>query len=125
TARMAVSRPPLQQLPSSDWTIRRAIIADPGQVMISVDYSAVEMRVRAALCQDETMIKAILDGEDLHSFTAARVFGPDFTKRQRSIAKAVGFGKVCGGGVAALVRQTGADAGGGRAAMEAEDGTRT
>jgi DNA polymerase I len=107
TARMSISRPPLQQLPSGDWTIRRALVADPGQVIVAADYSQVEMRVLAALCQDETLKAAILSGTDLHDFTAARVFGPDFTKRQRKVAKAIGFGKVYGGGKATVSRQTG------------------
>lgn len=107
TARMSISKPPLQQLPSGDWTIRRAMIADPGKLIIAADYSQVEMRVLAALCQDETLMEAIRSGTDLHDFTAARVFGPDFTKRQRKIAKAIGFGKVYGGGKATVSRQTG------------------
>ena len=108
TARMSISNPPLQQLPSSDWKIRRALIADPGQVIIAADYQAVEMRVLAALAEEETMKKAILDGEDLHSFTAKMVYGDDFTKAHRKIAKAVGFGKVYGGGATTIQRQTGA-----------------
>lgn len=108
TARMSISNPPLQQLPSGDWKIRRALIADPGNVIIAADYQAVEMRVLAALAEEETMKKAILDGEDLHSFTARMVYGDDFTKAHRKIAKAVGFGKVYGGGATTIQRQTGA-----------------
>lgn len=108
TARMSVSNPPLQQLPSSDWRIRRAIIADPGYVIASADYSQVEMRVLAALCEDAALVEAIKSGTDLHSFTAERVFGAGFTKQQRAIAKAIGFGKVYGGGKATIARQTGA-----------------
>lgn len=123
TARMSVSRPPLQQLPSSDWTIRRSFIADPGQVIIAADYQAVEMRVLAALSGDETMQKAIADGVDLHSFTAERVFGPGFTKQHRKISKAVGFGKVYGGGAATICRQTGADIESVKRALAAYDAT--
>lgn len=107
TARMSVSRPPLQQLPSSDWTIRRAIIADPGDLIIASDYDQVEMRVLAALAEDPVLIEAIKSGVDLHDFTAAKVFGKDFTKRHRKIAKAIGFGTVYGGGAATIARQTG------------------
>ncbi|MEU4568640.1 DNA polymerase [Micromonospora sp. NPDC023956] len=123
TARMSVSRPPLQQLPSSDWTIRRSFIADPGQVIVAADYQAVEMRVLAALSGDETMQKAIADGVDLHSFTAEKVFGPDFTKQHRKIAKAVGFGKVYGGGATTIARQTGAEMESVKAALAAYDAT--
>lgn len=108
TARMSISNPPLQQLPSGDWKIRRALIADPGHLIIAADYQAVEMRVLAALAEEETMKKAILDGEDLHSFTARMVYGEEFTKAHRKIAKAVGFGKVYGGGATTIQRQTGA-----------------
>lgn len=108
TARMSVSTPPLQQLPSGDWKIRRAVIADPGNLIIAADYQAVEMRVLAALAEEQTMIAAIVNGEDLHAFTARMVYGADFTKAHRKIAKAVGFGKVYGGGATTIQRQTGA-----------------
>lgn len=108
TARMSISRPPLQQLPSSDWMVRRALIADPGHLIIASDYSQVEMRVLAALCGDETLQQAIKDGVDLHDFTARLVFGENFTKRERKISKAIGFGKVYGGGATTICRQTGA-----------------
>lgn len=108
TARMSISRPPLQQLPSGDATVRRAVVADEGQMIISADYDQVEMRVLAALAGVRQMKHAIATGTDLHDYTAALVFGPDFTKFQRKLAKGVGFGKVYGGGAATLSRQTGA-----------------
>lgn len=123
TARMSISKPPLQQLPSGDWTIRRAMIADPGKLIIASDYSQVEMRVLAALCQDPTLMEAIKSGVDLHNFTAERVFGPDFTKRQRKVAKAIGFGKVYGGGKATVSRQTGVPEAEVAPAMAAYDAT--
>lgn len=123
TARMSVSRPPLQQLPSGDWTIRRALIADPGQAVIAADYAQVEMRVLAALCGDATLTEAILSGVDLHDFTARKVFGEGFTKQQRKIAKSIGFGKVYGGGVDTISRQTGAAPDAVRPALAAYDAT--
>lgn len=123
TGRMSISRPPLQQLPSGDWTIRRALIADPGHLIIASDYSQVEMRVLAALCQDETLVEAILSGTDLHDFTAERVFGAGFTKAQRKIAKAIGFGKVYGGGKTTVSRQTGVPESEVAPAMAAYDAT--
>lgn len=108
TARMAVSRPPLQQLPSGDWTIRRCIIADDGNVIFGVDYKAMELRVLAALAGVAKMKEAISAGRDLHDFTAELVYGPGFTKAQRKVAKGVGLGKVFGGGAASLSQQTGA-----------------
>jgi DNA polymerase-1 len=108
TARMSISGPPLQQLPSGDWTIRRALLADPGHRIFSVDYSAVEMRVLAALADEKTMKRAIAEGRDLHDFTAELIWGPGFTKQHRKMGKGVGFGKVYGGGATTLSRQTGA-----------------
>lgn len=123
TARMSVSSPPLQQLPSSDWVIRRAFIADPGHLFAASDFQAVEMRVLAALSQDETMKQAIASGEDLHAFTASRVFGPDFTPQHRKISKGIGFGKVYGGGADTICRQTGAPKDEVKSAMAAYDQT--
>lgn len=123
TARMSVSRPPLQQLPSSDWTVRRAFIADPGQVIIAADYAQVEMRVLAALAEEETMKQAIASGVDLHDFTAERIYGPAFTKAQRKLCKSVSFGKVYGGGAVSLARQSGASLEAVREAVRAYDET--
>ena len=123
TGRMSLSDPPLQQLPSGDWRIRRCMVADPGNVVLSVDFSQVEMRVLAGLSGDETMMEAIRTGTDLHDYTAALIFGPDFTKSQRKLAKGVGFGKVYGGGAETLSRQTGADIDAVRATIRAYDAT--
>jgi DNA polymerase-1 len=123
TARMSVSRPPLQQLPSADWTIRRAFVADPGQVIIAADYAQVEMRVLAALSEDVNMREAIASGADLHDWTATKIYGPEFTKFQRKLCKGVGFGKVYGGGAATLSRQTGAPIEQVREAIAAYDDT--
>jgi DNA polymerase-1 len=121
TARMSISSPPLQQLPSGDWTIRRALLADEGHRIISVDYSAVEMRVLAALADEKTMKRAIAEGRDLHDFTAELIWGPNFTKAHRKIGKGVGFGKVYGGGATTLSRQTGAPLDEVKAAVAAYD----
>jgi DNA polymerase I len=109
TARMAISAPPFQQLPSGDWTIRRAIIADPGHLILAVDYAQVEMRVLAALAQERRMTAAVLAGTDLHDNTATLMYGPGFTKPQRRMAKNAGFGAVYGGGAVTLARQTGVE----------------
>lgn len=129
TARMSISRPPLQQLPSSDWTIRRAFIADPGHLIVASDFAAVEMRVLAALADVPAMKQAIRDGADLHEFTAKLVLGEDGwaalskpdKKKARKLYKGVGFGKVYGGGAATLSRQTGAPVDGVRDAIRAYD----
>ncbi|MEU5974280.1 DNA polymerase [Streptomyces sp. NPDC047315] len=107
TGRMSVTAG-LHQLPSSDHVIRRAIIAEPGHVVISTDFQAVEMRVLAALAKVRRMIEALSAGEDLHSFTAELLFGKDFTPGHRKLAKGTGLGKIYGGGAITIARQTGA-----------------
>ncbi|WP_424213179.1 DNA polymerase [Streptomyces sp. BI20] len=121
TGRMSITRPALQTLPSSDQTIRRALLAEEGHVMVSTDFAAVELRVLAALADVKQMKSAIRNGEDLHSFTARMVFGPDFTDKHRKISKGIAFGKVYGGGLATIQRQTGAPVDEVRAAMAAYD----
>lgn len=96
TARMAVSDPPLQQLPASDALLRRMFIADPGMSICSVDYSQIELRVLAELAQEKAMLGAIAHGIDLHTNTAEKV-GID-----RKIAKMVNFLIVYGGGATKL-----------------------
>lgn len=114
TARMAVSRPPFQQLPSRDaggdaaWLVRRSVLADPGELIVSVDYATLEMRLLAIMADVQLLKEAILSGQDLHEFTAALLYGPNFTKNDRKIAKNVGYGKVYGGGAAGVARLTGA-----------------
>ena len=107
TARMSVSRPPLQQLPSSDWKIRRCFIADEGMSLFGIDYSQIEMRVLAGVTGDRALSDAILSGTDLHDYTANLMFGPEFTSKDRKLAKGIAFGPVYGGGAATLSRQTG------------------
>ncbi|MEW2302596.1 DNA polymerase [Streptomyces sp. NPDC006655] len=121
TARMSITRPALQTLPSGDWMIRRALLAEPGHVIISTDFTAVEMRVLASLANVRRMREAIASGEDLHDFTARQVWGPGFTKQHRKIGKGIGFSKVYGGGAATTARQTGADENDVRRAMAEYD----
>lgn len=110
-----------QTLPSSDSMIRRAIVGDADEVVFSVDFTAVELRVLAALADVKQMKRAIAEGRDLHDFTAGLIFGPGFTKKQRKIAKGIGFGKVYGGGPATISRQTGADMDAVKRALSAYD----
>lgn len=107
TARMSVSSPPLQQLPSSDWTIRRALIADPGQLIIAADYAQVEMRVLAALADVKEMKAAILAGESIHERTANLLWPDGYEKWQYKIAKNTGFAKVYGGGATTIAKTSG------------------
>lgn len=109
TGRMSITGIPAQTLPSKDWLIRRCFIADPGQLMVSVDYQAQELRILAALSGDETMIQAFANGDDLHLMTAQAAWGSHITKedKERSYAKTVNFGRVYGGGAKTVALQTG------------------
>jgi len=108
TGRMSVTRAAVQTLPSRDMMIRRCLLADPGEAVISVDFSAIEMRVLAALADVRRMKEAFANDEDIHWFTARLVAGEDATEYHRKKYKTVGLGKVYGGGVTTLARQSGA-----------------
>ncbi|UQA94946.1 DNA polymerase [Streptomyces halobius] len=107
TARASVSDPPFQQLPSKGWEIRRSVIAEPGNVYFSVDQSSVELVVLAALSQEPRMCDAIRGGRNLHDHTATLMFGAEFTKHQRGLAKVAGLGTSYQGGAKTLAKQTG------------------
>ena len=80
TGRLSSSDPNLQNIPirtELGREIRRAFTADEGHVLISVDYSQIELRVLAHLSGDEALIQAFRDGEDIHDRTALKVFGTD------------------------------------------------
>ena len=107
TARASVSDPPLQQLPSKGWEIRRSIVAEPGNVYFSVDQSSVELVVLAALSGDPSMCDAVRSGRNLHDYTATLMFGEGFTPYQRGLAKVGGLGVSYQGGPRTLSKMTG------------------
>ena len=79
TGRLSSSDPNLQNIPvrtELGGQIRRAFVADPGHVLISADYSQIELRVLAHLAGDEALIEAFRRGDDIHDQTALKVFGP-------------------------------------------------
>ncbi|MCH8822918.1 MAG: DNA polymerase I [Planctomycetes bacterium] len=102
TGRLSSSDPNLQNIPiRSDVgrEIRRAFVAEPGNVLISADYSQIELRLLAHLSEDEALIAAFVGGEDIHTQVAADVFNvdpKDVTPNQRDSAKMVNFGIVYG-----------------------------
>ncbi|MFM8322537.1 MAG: DNA polymerase I [Chloroflexota bacterium] len=112
TGRLASSEPNLQNIPNrSDLgrQVRRAFIAAPGQLLLSVDYSQIELRVVAHMAEDETMLDAFRHGQDIHAATAAAILGipiEQVTKAQRSRAKGVNFGLIYGMSAFGLTRYT-------------------
>jgi DNA polymerase-1 len=99
TGRMSITGIPAQTLPSGDWRVRRCFIADEGHIMASIDYAAQELRMAAALSDDERMRRAFEDGEDLHQITADAAGVP------RKVGKMANFLTCYGGGWRALVSQ--------------------
>ncbi len=103
TGRLSSSDPNLQNIPirtELGREIRRAFIADRGNVLISADYSQIELRVLAHLAEDEALIQAFQDGEDIHDRTAERVFGSssgldphELRRRAKIINYALLYGK--------------------------------
>ena len=102
TGRISSLEPNLQNIPvrtELGRELRKFFVAPPGRVLVDADYSQIELRVLAHIAEDETMIKAFLEHEDIHRNTAAQVFHmpPEMvTSRMRSQAKAVNFGIVYG-----------------------------
>lgn len=101
TARMSSSGPNEQNFSKKEPRVRGAYIPDPGHVLISCDFSQIELRVTAALCQEEKMIYAINNGDDLHQLTA------DLISVSRDIGKMTNFLIVYGGGARALSEKAG------------------
>jgi DNA polymerase-1 len=113
TGRLASSDPNLQNIPirtELGRRIRQAFIAAPGHELLSVDYSQIELRIVAHMAEDEAMIRAFLDDQDIHATTAAAVFGVPataVTPEMRRQAKAVNFGLIYGMSPFGLSRSTG------------------
>ncbi len=113
TGRLSSNNPNLQNIPirtERGKQIRKAFIArDENYTLLSADYSQIELRIIAALCGEENMIKAFQKGEDIHKSTAAKVFNvplEEVTKEQRSHAKTVNFGIIYGVSAFGLSNQT-------------------
>lgn len=107
TGRMSVSEPPLQQLPRDVPEPRACFIAEPGHVLASCDYSSVEWRVAAGVLDSPNMRQAFLDDMDMHGMVADIVWPDGWTKAERQVVKIAGLGTLYGGGIQALMKQTG------------------
>ena len=113
TGRLSSSDPNLQNIPirtKLGREIRRAFIADPGAVLISADYSQIELRVLAHLSGDATLIEAFRRGEDIHQQTANRVFGQNSGLDQHELrrrAKIVNYALLYGKTAFTLARDIG------------------
>lgn len=103
TGRLSSNNPNLQNIPvrtAKGREIRRAFVARSAEFeLMAVDYSQIELRIIAALAEDQNMIEAFKSGHDIHAATAAKVFHTpitEVTREQRSAAKAVNFGIIYG-----------------------------
>lgn len=124
TARMSVSSPPLQQLPSDSPLVRDCFIAREGNTLVRIDFDQIEARLLAHFSHEPTMIEAITGGVDLHSFMAARMYGVEEpTKQQRKMSKTGTFGKIYGIGVEKFAAQQGVTPGEARAFLSMFDQT--
>ena len=114
TGRLSSTNPNLQNIPirteKGRYVRKMFVPRDENHVLLSADYSQIELRIIAALSGDKAMIEAFKNGEDIHAATAANVFGvplAEVTREQRSNAKAVNFGLIYGQGAFGLSQQTG------------------
>ena len=115
TGRLSSTNPNLQNIPvktALGREIRAAFIAAPGRVLLSADYSQIELRLMAHFSDDPLLLNAYRTGQDIHTLTASEVFGvsPDaMDKETRNRAKAVNFGIVYGISPFGLAQQLGID----------------
>jgi DNA polymerase-1 len=112
TGRLASSSPNLQNIPirtDLGREIRRAFIPAAGKVLLSVDYSQIELRIVAHIAKDEAMIEAFQEDQDIHATTSAAIYATsidDVTPAMRRHAKAINFGLIYGMSPFGLTRST-------------------
>jgi len=102
TGRLSSNDPNLQNIPirtAEGRRIREAFIAGPGSVIVSADYSQIELRIMAHISKDPALLAAFAAGEDVHRATASEIFGApreEVTSEQRRYAKVINFGLIYG-----------------------------
>jgi len=116
TGRLSSSDPNLQNIPVRSElgrAVRKAFVAAPGHLLVAADYSQIELRVLAHLADEPTLLRAFAAGEDIHTATAALVFGvaPELVgSAQRRAAKTINFGLIYGMGAFSLGKDLGVSA---------------
>jgi DNA polymerase-1 len=117
TGRLASNDPNLQNIPvrtSEGRRIREAFVAPQGSVIVSADYSQIELRIMAHISEDEAMLRAFAAGEDIHRATAAEIFGvppEEVQSEQRRYAKVINFGLIYGMSAFGLAQNLGIERG--------------
>jgi len=112
TGRLSSANPNLQNIPirtTEGRRVRNGFIAGPGNVLLSVDYSQIELRIVAHMAEDEGMLTAFRQGQDIHAITAGAIYSVPLdavTKEQRRHAKAINFGLIYGMSAFGLTRST-------------------
>jgi DNA polymerase-1 len=112
TGRLSSSDPNLQNIPTRTdlgRRVRKGFIADPGNVLVSLDYSQIELRIVAHMAGDEAMLNAFRAGQDIHATTAAAIYGvplESVTREMRRHSKAINFGLIYGMSAFGLTHST-------------------
>jgi DNA polymerase-1 len=113
TGRLSSNDPNLQNIPirtPEGRRVREAFIAPPGHVIVSADYSQIELRIMAHISEDPGLLRAFAEGIDVHRATASEVFGvpvPEVSSEQRRYAKVINFGLIYGMGAFGLASNLG------------------
>jgi DNA polymerase-1 len=113
TGRLSSNDPNLQNIPirtAEGRRVREAFIAPPGHVLMSADYSQIELRIMAHISQDPGLLRAFAEGQDVHRATASEVFGvplAEVSSEQRRYAKVINFGLIYGMGAFGLASNLG------------------
>jgi DNA polymerase I len=113
TGRLASNDPNLQNIPirtAEGRRVREAFIAPPGHVILSADYSQIELRIMAHISEDPALLRAFAEGVDVHKATASEVFGVSLdgvSSEQRRYAKVINFGLIYGMGAFGLASNLG------------------